>query len=140
MDELAVSPRIRWRPETNEIVGTCWNHKEVIRNYIFDQWLRLESFKHNLEIGKIHLANEALVLSLCKIDSQIVPITILVILIKEIIQHVYYIFQNKMKYAKLVNIATDGDTNRRKALNELRIEINEFEIFNDFECFDLKLI
>lgn len=34
IDELAILPRIRWFPEANEIIYTCWNHKDHIISYI----------------------------------------------------------------------------------------------------------
>ena len=108
----------------------CYNHKESINSFTFDSWVILEQIKDKLENNCVHLANEALVFGLSKIYSKdIAPRIILAIpicchnnlnLIKQIVQCILYTFQKSMSKAKIINIATDGDLNCQKALNELR--------------------
>jgi hypothetical protein len=37
LDEIIIEQRIRWNPENNEFIGTCYKHKDSIdySNYVF---------------------------------------------------------------------------------------------------------
>ncbi len=61
MDELACDDRIRWCPVTNQILGTCWPHKDECTSYTFDTWMNLSEIKTTLANGRIHKPKEALV-------------------------------------------------------------------------------
>lgn len=90
----------------------------------------LNLLKEKLEMEELHLAREALVITISEISRKdITPRPILVLpicdhknesLILEIIPEIIKQFNVHNKDASLVNLASDGDSNRRKALNKLR--------------------
>ena len=57
-------------------------------------------------------------------------------LILEIIPEIIKQFNLHNKDASLVNLASDGDSNRRKALNKLRKKNNSLPIIEDLKLFD----
>ena len=57
MDELVIVPRIKWSSETNEIVGTCFNHKDHFDDYLFNNHMVLEDMKAALTKGSFNLKN-----------------------------------------------------------------------------------
>ncbi len=42
MDELAIISRARWSPSNNEIVGFCYNHKNSIQSWKFNNFLKVK--------------------------------------------------------------------------------------------------
>ena len=63
MDEIHIIPRIRWNPLNNEIMGFCYNHSKNIR-MTFTSRLILDDIKKEFSLGKIHIAKEALIVSI----------------------------------------------------------------------------
>jgi hypothetical protein len=140
MDEIAIRPKCVWLERTNDIVGFCYNHvPQYFESCQFINHYSLEEFKHRftLENGvrEIHLANDALCITICQIrETKSIPMPILVLpcnhslyQIKDAIRIIDEIFQELNPNAHLINIGTDGDHYRRKLLNSLR-----FKSFNDF--------
>jgi hypothetical protein len=106
----------------------------------------LNLLKEKLEMEELHLAREALVITISEISRKdITPRPILVLpicdhknesLILEIIPEIIKQFNVHNKDASLVNLASDGDSNRRKALNKLRKKNNSLPIIEDLKLFD----
>lgn len=129
MDEIALVQRLRWSSITNEIQGLCYNHKYYLNSFAFTHYLTIEEIKKCLGLQCIHVANEALVITLCRISSEdIVPRPILVFPlcshtfpeIKEAICQTISIFNEFNPDSHIINIATDGDHYRRKLINDMR--------------------
>jgi hypothetical protein len=51
MDELVIVPRIKWCCHTNEIVGTCFNHRDGLEDYKLESYLNLDDMKEALDKG-----------------------------------------------------------------------------------------
>jgi hypothetical protein len=69
LDEISINSRIRWSQDTNEMIGLCYNHKAFVKNYQFETWLSLNEVIAQLSSQKIHLAKEALFISICKVSN-----------------------------------------------------------------------
>jgi hypothetical protein len=79
MDEIAISQRIRWSPDNDEVVGFCYYHK---RNFTmkFSNYLNLTELKEAFDSTKLHLAKEALCITLGAIGTtDIVPKPIILV-------------------------------------------------------------
>ena len=145
LDEIAISPRVRWCPETNQIIGTCYNHKHEVENYEFLNWLNLEEIKSKLEQDKIHIAKECLVISITNLtsnDHTPKPIICIPIcshenghLVSDIIRCIITEFKRLNPNSVIVNLATDGDLNRRKMLNKYREANQENHILSQLKLF-----
>ncbi len=134
MDELAVTPRVRWNSKNNELVGTCFNHKEFQSSYEFKNELNLHQLKNNLKSNKLHLAKESLLVTLSAItnnsDDKIPKILCNMPLcshkngnvIKDIINEIDSTFERLNPNSNIVNVATNGDPYRRNILNQMREE------------------
>ncbi|CAF0901890.1 unnamed protein product [Brachionus calyciflorus] len=130
IDEIAISPKIRWSPGNNEILGFCFNHKFNIKSYSFDSWVKLVELKNKYQKNEIHLCKEALVITLSRIsNTDIIPRPILVLpicchsnenLISNSIKIIIETFERICPDGQILNVATYGDPNRRVALNLLR--------------------
>lgn len=139
MDEIALNPRIRWSPYTNEIVGFCYNHKDNVGSFQFINHLILNDVKKKFLDQKIHLAKDALCIAINKIDSNdtlIKPILLIPLcgktfeLLPFVVKTIIDMFKQFNPKAVMVNISTDGDTYRRKTFNELREASNEIFFSN----------
>ena len=66
MDEITITPRVRWDLSTNEFIGICYNHKAIVKSFTFDSFLSIyklnESFKQD-----INFARETLVITLSNV-------------------------------------------------------------------------
>ena len=147
MDEFAIDPRARWCPSNNEIVGFCANHRKCGNSWKFLNWLNLEEVKNKLTNKRIHLAKEALFISIAHISNDdIIPKPILILPVCshtltefiEAIKNVIKTFEFINENAVITNVATDGDTNRRKILEEFRQPSDEI-LFTQMKYFDNNL-
>ena len=129
MDEIALKPNCRYNNQTNEIVGFCWNHRNTINSFKFESHLSINQIQRKFKANEIHLANDALCVTIGKISStNIVPKPIIVIPlcshtlfeINEIVYSIKEIFHEFNPSGHLLNVATDGDHFRRKMLNSVR--------------------
>jgi hypothetical protein len=64
MDEIALKPSIRYNPKNNEIIGFCQHCKF---NTTFSHEYIAEKLKKSFENHEIHLANEALLITISKL-------------------------------------------------------------------------
>lgn len=69
LDELAISPRARWRPSTNEILGFCYSHK--LSSMTFNNYWNLLGIVKRFQDNQIHLAKEALCIVMSKVCGEI---------------------------------------------------------------------
>ena len=148
MDEIALTQRIRWLPNTNEIIGFCYNHKHEIFSFEFDNFISINQIESKYKENNIHVANDALVVTLCplsKIDTIPRPIIIFPLCchrlfeIKNVVQEIINIFNDINPKGKICNIATDGDPFRRKLLNNER-ELSKISLFNCMPIFSNRLL
>jgi hypothetical protein len=153
LDEIAISQRIRWCPETNEFIGLCYNHKEALYTFQFHDLLNVNDLHDNLKDGNIHAAKEALVICILRLGSEDrVPKPILCLpicshstttYVKEAIQIILEYFRNYSN-SIVINIATDEDATRRYLLNEVRStnrprrrdQEDPFALLSDLHLFD----
>lgn len=149
MDEIVIDERVRWNPKNNEIIGTCWQHKNEVISYSFNSWLNLKEIKQALDKGAIHTCKEALVVTLCKLNTENIitrPILVVplccksnadfIVLMIKIIADEFECYPN----CKLINVASDGDSSRRKALNSLRHTNIHLNALTDLQFFSQKLL
>ena len=139
MDEIAISPRARWSPSNNEIVGFCYNHKKTIQSWKFNNFLKVKLLENKFTNKEIFLAKETLVISICginNVDCIPKPVYLLPIcckqcdLLEEIVKKMITIFEEKNPCACLLNIATDGDSFRRCLFDENRLQLKNEEIYS----------
>ncbi len=154
MDELAITPTAKYYNKTNEIIGFCSNHTNYnndISSLNFNYWYNIEEISEALhKEKKIHLAKEALFFTITKIsidDNVPRPIVILPICShnsKEqmnILKYIIEQFEVLNPCSNLINIATDGDLNRRTCIKQNRIPIADRDsIFYKMVLFDCNLL
>ena len=71
MDEIIISPRIRWDSKTNEIVGFCCNHTpEHIADFRFTNYPKIHEFVDAYSKSDIHISTEALVITTTLLNKQ----------------------------------------------------------------------
>ena len=129
MDEIALMPRARWSPDNNEITGFCFNHKHEVNSFIFETYLSVNEIKKKFVDNKIHLAKEALCITILQLSSSdSVPKPVYIVptcsktlqMLETIVKSVVENFIEINPSGEIINIATDGDPYRRKILNSLR--------------------
>ena len=80
MDEIAIVPKCRYHHETNELIGTCYNHKTNQTSYKLNSILDIEEIDENINSNKIHYAKECLVIGISSMGtSELAPKPILMI-------------------------------------------------------------
>ena len=132
MDEIIITPRIRWDSKTNDVTGFCFNHK--INNYKLNSYLDISELKESMITEEIHHATEALVICITHFSTDLVSKTVpilvipicshkLVDILEKVINHVDHVIEMNDN-AFLINIATDGDKNRRNTLNKMKKKAN----------------
>ena len=145
MDELAITNRARWCNKTNDIVGFCYNHGHTL-DYKFDSWSTLQDLKEKKNSGEIHLATEALFIALSDISISSTPKPVLILPIcdhsslfdvqRRAIIAIIETFEKENSEAKICSIGTDGDPSRRKLLNSLRKDNQNFPDLRFMNHFD----
>jgi hypothetical protein len=148
LDELAITPRVRWNSKNNELVGTCFNHKYHQTSYEFKNELVLHQIKNHLKCDRIHLAKECLIVTLSAISNNQSDKNPKVICnlpicshknsetLKTVIKEIRNNFHSLNPDSKIVNVATDGDPYRRNVLNEMREEnqfLDELKLLKHFD-------
>ena len=74
MDEIAISQRIRWSRDNDEVVGFSYNHRKNL-TMMFSNYLNLTELKEAHDSTKLHLAKETLCITLGAMGTtEIVPI------------------------------------------------------------------
>ena len=147
--EFRINQKLRWNCNSNEIVGLCYNHKCCLQSVQFDSWLVLNEIKAQLDSNNIHIATEALIISIGQISAgDIIPKPILIIpicnhtntcMLNEILPKIVDGFKELNPASKLVNLATDGDPNRRKVLNSMRMPNLSLPALRELKFFDQNL-
>ena len=150
MDEIALKPEIRYCNVDNEFKGTCHNHKHMLNNYSFNNWIDLTQIKDALVSGDIHIANESLMISISQVSSDdLTPKPIIIVpicshesygLLEEAIPNIIQSFKTLNKNAILLNIATDGDHARRKTLNQMKKLNHSLPVLKLLKNFDRNLV
>jgi len=150
MDEIALKQKISYFASKNLIVGTCYNHKSAMSSYQLNDMIDLENMHDALVKNQIHLAKEALVVTLAnngKNVSSPKPVVLFPIcshsnanIIHECIPLIFQHFLSLNQDAKMLNIATDGDPNRRQALNSLKELNHSLSILKEMKFFDRFLV
>lgn len=130
MDEISITERLRWHHKLNQIVGTCYNHKHSVTSYEFKNILNLVEIKKKLNNGEIHLAKECFLITIAAIGvhdrTQKIILNLPICshkngeLITQAIQTIVNEFNTLNPSSEILNFATDGDPNRRKAVNKMR--------------------
>lgn len=146
MDELAITQRLRWNCNNNQIVGSCYNHKNKVSSFDFNNILNLVEIKNKLTNNEIHLAKESLLITIAAVGVQDSTQKIILNLpvcchkngsiIEEAIQAIVQEFNALNPLSSILNIATDGDPNRRKAINSMRSTnkyLSELKTLKHFE-------
>jgi hypothetical protein len=148
LDETAIVQKARWSSDNNEIIGFCYNHKDCIKSFSFETHLSVSEIKKKFLEDKIHLAKEALCVTICEVSSSDLvpkPVKVLPVCCKtlpnigKIIKSVIDIFAEINTEAVMLNVATDGDHYRRKASNHLRTE-SDNPVFRQMKIFNNKFI
>lgn len=152
LDEIALSPRIRWSTKTNEFNGFCYNHKKLASSLVFNNYFNLIEVIKLYEDNRLHISREALCITIGKIDSHdIVPYPLAIVPIcshdflelKNIFILISELFSMSNPNSTLINIATDGDHFRRMILNEMRREALDpytYLVFSQMKYFNKTLI
>ena len=147
MDEFGINQKARWSPSNNEIIGFCFNHCSCVGSWKFNNWLNLEDIKRKFLNRQIHLAKEALFITIGQITvSDVVPKPILVVpvcshtlpQIVSFIETSIATFESQNENAFITNISTDGDPYRRKVLEEQRRPCYDFNV-SQMKYFDNNL-
>ncbi len=145
MDEIAISQRIRWSPDNDEVVGFCYNHKRNL-TMKFSNYLNLTELKEGYDSKKLHLAKETLCITVGAMGTtDIVPKPIILIptccktlpALKSIITNIKESFDKLIPNGKILNLATDGDHYRRKIFNEMR---QSFKVLQSLTFFNSDLV
>ena len=153
MDEIKISELFRWNPESNEIIGSCWNHKNSVNDFIFRSESNLRQIQVELRNGNIHRATEALVFAVQDISeaSKMSKIFLIIPICNHTNQEViintidctFAFFKNKKPKSYLNDVAIDADPNRRKAIFSLMEKPKAhctFPAFQEMDHFDFWLI
>ena len=121
-------------------MGICHNHKSYLNSFTFDTYLSIADLQESLQQNKIHLAREDLVITVSKVGKDdIIPKPILVApirclsnddLVTEVVSSIVKSFAKYNSNSTLLNIATDGDANRR-ALNRQRKPNHSIMVLKD---------
>ena len=118
-------------------------------NYQFNNWTDLEHLHDTLLSNTTHLASEALVITLSAIANHGIPTPIVISpicnhsndeFVRESIKEIIRSFTNLNPESNIVNVATDGDSSRRKTLNSLRCIQTEFKSLVNLKLFDQNLL
>ena len=148
MDEVAIIERGRWCNLNNEIVGFCYNHKKRVKSFEFVNYFSVKEIEKKFKSNEIHLAKEALCITISKMDRHhntpkpviILPVcSHIVTELPDIIREIAKIFYEINPNSKLLNIASDGDHYRRKMFNEMR-EPSKDPFYSELPYFDTNLI
>jgi hypothetical protein len=122
MDELAIISRARWSPSNNEIVGFCYNHKNSIQSWKFNNFLKVKLIEKQFANQQIYLAKEVLVISICPMNvNDCIPKPVIMLpicckkcdVLEEIIKTTIKKFEEINTFGCLLNNASDGDSYRR---------------------------
>lgn len=150
MDEIALVEKIRYDRKKNLFVGSCSNHKLPSFSYEFNNWTDLDFLHDSLISQETHLANEALVITLSSLgtsDNYPRPVLISPIcnhsndnLVRNAIKEIVSNFHSLNTGSHIVNVATDGDTSRRKTLNSLRSPQTHLTVLHRLPLFDQNLL
>ena len=67
LDEIAISQRVRWLPQTNEVIEFCYNHKYEY-SFEFENYISVNQIVNQFHNNNIHKANDALVVTISPIS------------------------------------------------------------------------
>eukprot|EP00798_Chlamydomonas_sp_ICE-L_P005309 gene5309-18554_t len=137
-DEVASEKRLRWCPKTNRLIGICFEHQDVVAdNLVFNSIEDLQATHSPVCCGDAHLAVEVLVvfaqpyrnasyaaipilaLSSCKRLRSEEQHTIL-----QRVQQVWQQMHSDGHVGMLLDLDTDGQTQRRVSLHKLHSTVD----------------
>jgi hypothetical protein len=149
MDETAIETRFRYDMKTNEIQGSCFNHKNFIDSYSFNSSHNIDEIQEALQENSIHKTNEALVIATSKINHKDIiayPILVMPLCEKKNSYNLTNILKcivaefNNYSNSNIINFATDGDSTRRAIFNNLREMNHDLIELKDLPLFDQNFV
>ena len=156
VDELAVEKRLRYKSDTNEVVGLCCQHTKM-NDVIFCNEQFAENLSEELTNQTLHLATESCVFSLCNLgdtEYNAKPVLSMPICSHATANEQGMIFKKifdvwscdpDFKDSLLVEIGTDGDAVRRSVLHnmakvELPEDVSFYKYLKDLDYMEMETL